>query len=513
MDAGSVRARRAIRGVVIGSAWVAALLVVEPLVGGFAIAAIAEGIIVRSPGWLSTTAISLLGFYAKPALVAGVIVTVLAATAITTAVWPQIAVVVRRRIPAGVRPERPAIATWATILGWTVATRGAFLALGVDLSLASAAGFTFAVVLPTLTSRVLPSPVSPASRRRFLRRIGGVVTVGVLPLAGLRILFDRLSGSPESDRVAEPLERSVSPPSGDSAFDFDGMPPAVTSPRDHYVVDINVESPAVDPETWTLDVDGAVAQPYALRYDEILGHEASIEQTTTMVCISNAVGGDLIGTGHWTGIQLSDLVAAAEPADDAVDVVTHAADGYSEAIPIEHVEREDILLAYGLGQRTLATEHGFPVRLLIPGRYGMKMTKWITRIEIAETDHDAYWERRGWDEEAVVNTMSYVRGGERTGDGVVVGGVAFGGLETGVEEIAAVEVSVDDGETWHEADLESRLGDHAWRRWRYEFEAPDQRRFPVLSRAVDREGRVQTGERSSPRPSGATGWHRMVVRV
>lgn len=505
MDGDSTRARRATSGAAIGGAWVVALLVVEPLVGGFAIAAIAEWIIVRSPGWLSTRAVSLLGFYAKPVLVAGVIAGILVATAVTAAGWPQIA--------ALVRPERSAAAKRAIVLGWAVATGGAFLALGVGVSLGSILGFVFAVALPFLTERVLPSPTASTSRRRFLRRVGGVAAVGALPLAGLRVLFGRLSGPPESDRVAEPLDRTVSPPGGDPAFDFDGMPPAVTSPRDHYVVDINVDPPVVDPETWTLDVDGAVAKPYALTYDELLDHEASTEQTTTMVCISNAVGGDLIGTGHWTGIQLSDLVAAAAPSDEAVDVVTHASDGYSEAIPLEHVEREDILLAYGLGERTLATEHGFPVRLLIPGRFGMKMTKWITRIEIAEADHEAYWEQRGWDEAAVVNTMSYVRGGVRTGDAVVVGGVAFGGLETGVEEIASVEVSVDDGETWHEAELEPQLGAHAWRRWRYEFEAPDQRRFPVLSRAIDREGRVQTDERSSPRPSGATGWHRTVIRV
>ncbi|WP_156588797.1 molybdopterin-dependent oxidoreductase [Halorubrum sp. CBA1125] len=271
--------------------------------------------------------------------------------------------------------------------------------------------------------------------------------------------------------------------------------------------------PILDPEAWTLDVGGAVAEPYALAYDDLVGHDASVEQTTTMVCISNRVGGDLIGTAHWTGVQLSDLVDAADPATDAADVVTHAADGYSEAIPLDLVEREDILIAYGMGDRTLATEHGFPARLLIPGRYGMKMTKWIDRIEVTGTDHEAYWEARGWDEEAVVNTMSYVRGAERDGDRVVVGGVAFGGLETGIEELSAVEVSVDDGETWGDAELEAPIAPHAWRRWRYEFDAPDRTEFDVVVRAVRRDGTVQTEERTEPRPGGSTGWHRTTVEV
>ncbi|WP_049986731.1 molybdopterin-dependent oxidoreductase, partial [Halobellus rufus] len=365
-------------------------------------------------------------------------------------------------------------------------------------------------------------PTASPDRRRFLRRAGVVVVAGAGSLVGLRAAFERLSGdgletgATDGDRDGsgtDGMGGASTPRVGDPRFDFAGMPPAITPPEEHYVVDINIRPPEVDLESWTLDVDGAVEEPYGLSYDELREHEANTEQFTTMLCISNTVGGDLVGTSRWTGVQLSDLVADAAPSEAAVDVVTHAADGYSEAIPLELVEREDILIAHRMGAEPLTRAHGFPARLLIPGRYGMKMTKWITRIELAEVEHDAYWEQRGWDEEAVVNTMSYVRGAERDGDRVTVGGVAFGGLETGVEEIAAVEVSVDGGSSWTEAELESPIAPHAWRRWRHAFDAPDRSEFAVVVRAIRRDGTVQTEERSPPRPSGATGWHRKTVRV
>ena len=496
---GSTLPSRSLFGALVGGAWIAGLYVAEPLVGSFAVVTIAEGIIVRSPGWLSTAAISLLGFYATPTLVAGVIGVILGSTALA----------------AAVRPIGPEVATSVALVAASAALLS-FFGAGEPFSVGLVGGVVVATVPPYLVVRGRPLIRPPSgwetkSRRRFLERVGGVSIAGIVSLVGLRVLLDRLVGRQSSERVREPLERPVSVPEGDPRFDFDGMPSAVTAPGEHYVVDINVRPPIVDPETWTLDVEGAVRSPYSLSYNELVTHGESVEQTATMVCISNQVGGELIGTGHWVGVQLSDLVGAAEPIDGAVSVVTHAADGYDEAIPLELVEREDILIVYGMGGRTLATEHGFPARLLVPGRYGMKMTKWIDRIEIRNERHEAYWAERGWDEEAIVNTMSYVRGVERDGDRVVVGGVAFGGLETGVEEIAAVEVSVDGGGTWAEAELEGQIAAHAWRRWRYEFDDPGTGEFEAVVRAVRSDGTVQTEAETSPRPSGATGWHRRTI--
>ncbi|RAW45271.1 molybdopterin-binding protein [Halorubrum sp. 48-1-W] len=502
--------RRALGGAVVGTAWVAGLFVAAPLVGGFGIEPVAEAVIARSPGWLSTLAIDLLGFYATPTLVAAVVAGVVGVAAVGGLVVPVL--LARAGNPAVGRTLRARTGTTVAVVG-LFATVPLLLAAGATPSGGFVVGLLVAVAPPALVARRLPRTDRLRGRRGFLRRVGGLAVAGAVPLAGLRLLFDRLGGPEPSERVGEPLERSVSPPSGDPAFDFGTMPAAVTSPADHYVVDVNVNPPILDLEAWRLDVDGAVAEPYSLAYEDLVGHDESVEQPTTMVCISNEVGGDLIGTAHWTGVQLSDLVTAARPAEGAVDVVTHAADGYSEAIPMEIVDREDVLIVYGMGDRTLETEHGFPARLLVPGRYGMKMTKWIERIEVSDVDHEAYWEERGWDEEAVANTMSYVRAAERDGDRVVVGGVAFGGLETGLEELSGVEVSVDGGETWSEGELEGQIGAHAWRRWRYAFDAPNRTEFDVVVRAVRRDGTVQTEERTDPRPGGSTGWHRRTVEV
>ncbi|MFC7210643.1 molybdopterin-dependent oxidoreductase [Natronoarchaeum sp. GCM10025321] len=497
MSAESTPRQRLVVGATAGAAWITGLFVAAPLVGGFGVNALAEAVIVRSPGWLSTLAISTLGFSAKPVLVGGVILGIICATSGAALVWPT-----------GFEYGRP-VGVGIGIL----ATVAVFVASGTGVSFGFLVGTVVAVAPPYLVARGIDQLRPVTDRRKFLRQTGSAAVGAVASLAVLRLLFARFGTGAESERVEEPLERSTSPPEGDPAFDFEGMPSAVTSTSDHYVIDINVTAPRIDPESWTLTIDGEVEQPYELGYDELLEHDAAVDQTTTMLCISNQVGGDLIGTGHWTGVQLSDLVGDAVPNEGAVDVVTYAEDGYNEAIPIDLIEREDIMIAFGMNGQTLASEHGFPARLLIPGRYGMKMTKWINRIEVVAEDHEAYWEARNWTEEAVVNTMSYIRGATRDGETVQIGGVAFAGLETGVEEVAGVEVSIDGGETWTDAELEPQIAPHAWRRWRHEFEAPDRVELDVVVRAIHQDGTVQTEEKSSPRPNGSTGWHRRTIEI
>lgn len=484
--------QRAAVGALIGAAWLAGLFAVSPLVGGFGIIGFAEAIIDSVPGWLSSAVIGLLGFWAQPLLLGVILAGIVATTAAIGVLQPRL----------------PDFSPVILVSVGIVTTALLFASIGVTPSPAGVIGVALAVVPPYVIGRLLVSNTDGAGedRRSFLGRTATVVVGAVAAILGLRVVLQQIA-EPSTTDAGRELPYPVDPPAGDPAFDFGSMPSAVTPPTEHYVIDINFNSPSINTDSWTLDVDGAVLEPYAISYDELLDYDGTVEQTTTMLCISNRVGGDLIGTAHWSGVQLSDLVDAAEPEESAVDVVTHAADGYSEAFPIEQVRREDILLAYGMGDRTLTAAHGFPVRLLIPGRYGMKMTKWITRIEITTTKHSAYWEGRGWDETATVNTASYIRAIERDGDRVLVGGVAFGGLETGVEEITGVEVSVDGGDTWNDATLEPMIAPHAWRRWRYEFEAPERQSFEFVCRAIKGD-EIQTSVESDPRPNGATGWHR-----
>jgi len=228
-----------------------------------------------------------------------------------------------------------------------------------------------------------------------------------------------------------------------------------------------------------------------------------------MVCISNQVGGDLTSTGRWRGVPLRTLVEQAAPDEEVVDVVTKSADGYTEALPWTYVRNHpEVLVAYGMNGRTLSTAHGAPARLLVPGRYGMRSTKWLTEVELSTADHVAYWEERGWDEEAVINTLSYLRAVQRRGDRVAVGGVAYGGLR-GVDQ---VEVSVDEGDTWLEADLEELPGEFAWHRWRAVTErSPGE--LSIQTRATDGTGEVQTKVPSQPHPAGSTGWHSKTVSL
>ncbi|MFB6135182.1 MAG: molybdopterin-dependent oxidoreductase, partial [Halobacteriaceae archaeon] len=369
-------------------------------------------------------------------------------------------------------------------------------------------------------------------RRSFLRRAsvagGAALAAGALGSAAAGVLPRGEGGG--SEGASRPLDRktttgrtvaATTPAPGNESgtdadagddgggfgFDFGAMPARVGDIEDHYVVDKNATDPTVDTDSWTLDVGGDVEEPYSLAHEDLLDHDAAVDEVVTTSCISNPVGGYLVSTVEWTGVPLTALLEEAGVRADAYDIVTHAADGYTESIPVEVADRDDILVAFGASGETLPVAHGFPARLLVPGRYGMKSTKWLTRIEASTRDHRGFWEQRGWSEEAVVNTFSYVRAAEVGSERTAVGGVAY----AGTRGIRRVEVSVDGGETWQEAELEDPPGEHAWRRWRYVFDTPTGDSFETVVRAVDGTGARQTSERTSPHPDGSTGWHHRMV--
>lgn len=486
---------RALHGVIISGAWIAGLYAVSPLVDGFSIVGIAQFLIHFSPGFLANIFISLFGFYAQPLLVGIILLTIIVGSSVLSILWP--------RFPE-IRPSvRYGIVVFLTSLSLLLGNPqfDARLLLGIAIASLS----------PIITHQIINTAsittTERTQRRRFIRHLT-TRALGITILLGvIHAILTRIVPQPTDSRVNTSLPTNPTPSPGDSEFDFGNMPSAVTSPSDHYVVDKNITNPRINSDSWSLSITGVVEEPYTLEYDELLNHSESMEQTMTMICISNEVGGELIGTGHWTGVQVSDLLEPATPHSSATTVVTHAEDGYVESFPLSMITREDILLAFGLGDRTLSVAHGFPARLLVPGRYGMKMTKWITTIEVTNEDHDGYWTERGWDKEAVVNPMAYIRDTHREGTTLRVGGVAFAGLETGVNEIAGVEVSLDGGETWQDATLEDPISMHAWRRWQHSFSAPETREFDFVARVITRDGTVQTSTRTPPRPGGATGWH------
>jgi DMSO/TMAO reductase YedYZ molybdopterin-dependent catalytic subunit len=289
-----------------------------------------------------------------------------------------------------------------------------------------------------------------------------------------------------------------------------GLSPRITPVADHYTVSKNLFDPSVKADGWSLRIEGMVDQPLDLTLDD-LERLPSVTRPSTLMCVSNPVGGDLIGTSEWTGVRLGDLLEMAGPQEGARELVLRAADNYSDSFPLDAARREGTIVAYLQNGEPLTSRHGFPARVLVPGIYGMKNVKWVQSIELVEDDYQGYWQTRGWSDEALVKTMSRIDTdtAARLGDGrVAVGGIAFAGLRG----ISAVEVSLDDGATWEAAEVEPAPNGLSWRRWAAVL-TTDRDRFDLRVRATDGEGTVQTEERTRPLPDGADGHHRLQVRV
>ncbi len=301
--------------------------------------------------------------------------------------------------------------------------------------------------------------------------------------------------------------------SSDPSWSIPGLPAEVSSTKDFYVVSKNFFSdPVVDPARWTLEIGGLVKKPYTLTYNQMLKLPYQ-DRYQTLECISNEIGGDLIGNARWRGVPLRDLIAAADPDPKTVKVVFTAADGYTDSIPFERAMNGTNLLAYLMNGLPLAPGHGAPARLLVPGIYGMKNVKWLTKIELLDRDFQGYWQQRGWSDQAIVQTMSEINNLDDKHPSVPAGKVELAGIAfAGDRGISKVEVSVDGGKTWMAATLKDPLGPYTWRLWRLEWDArPGQ--YNVVVRATDGTGQVQPSTMTDTLPNGATGWDTHPVTI
>lgn len=512
-------------------AWVLGTLAASPLIGSDPIVVVAQAVIESSPGWFATWAIDTFGEAAQPVLVATVALGVVAVAGLCGVAVSRLDPDERRR------RSILGLVTVAVVAGTGVG----FLVAGGDLSPRWALASAVAVVPPGIVWWARRPDRETIGRRRALRRMSGAagaVAVGGILARAVGESDDSVGAGQSLDDGDEKRDGGTTTPAttptpttteeravqdrqetdgvvvsvldSDEAFayDFDGMPARVGSIDDHYVVDKNATDPEVETDRWTFTVEGAVESSAEYTFEELRNHPDAREQTVTMICISNEVGGELISTTDWIGVPLRSLLAEAGVSEEAVDVMTHAEDGYYEAIPWSVIrDREDILVAVGMDGQTLPTEHGFPARLLIPGRYGMKSTKWLSRAEVATRDNVGYWTERGWDEEAVIGTFAYVRAIQRRDDRIAVGGIAFAGLR----DVERVEVSLDGGETWADASLEEAPSPYAWRRWRHEIDRPDRGPIDVQARATDGDGNRQPNEEYNTDPDGS--WHSVTVSL
>ena len=267
----------------------------------------------------------------------------------------------------------------------------------------------------------------------------------------------------------------------------------VTPTEEFYVVSKNSVDPVVPQAGWKLDVRGAKeTMSYTLPQ---LRDLPSITLFATLACISNPVGGDWIGNAHWSGVPLSTLLQRAGIGKATRDVIIHAADGYSDSIPIDRALQPLCILAYEMNGAPLTTGHGFPLRLIVPGIYGMKNVKWITSIELGDSDYRGFWQRRGWDDVAHYKLMSRI---DVASEGLVAG-VAFAG-DRGVD---SVQVRIGD-EPWREAELRPALSPITWVLWSVKADVKGK---SVMVRMKSSDGEYQIAQPMAPFPEGSSGLH------
>jgi DMSO/TMAO reductase YedYZ molybdopterin-dependent catalytic subunit len=355
-------------------------------------------------------------------------------------------------------------------------------------------------------------PGSGVDRRRFLT-VGALTAGGTaLALVGVRGL--RWPGASAGQRAAvrlpAPAEPAGAAPAG---LDVEGISPLVVPNRDFYRIDEALVVPQVEVDSWRLKVTGMVDAPFELTHAELLDMPL-IERHVTLSCVSNEVGGPLVGNAKWLGVRLADLLGRAGVQPGATQVVGRSVDRFTVGFPTSvALDGRDAMVAVGMNGEPLPAAHGFPARLVVPGLYGyVSATKWLGEIELTTWDKfDPYWVQRNWARQAPVKVesridvpqdFSQVPPGPRT-----VAGVAWAPHRG----VGRVEVKVDDG-PWRDARLSEALGDDAWRQWAIDWDArPGDHRISV--RATTGDGETQPDVKKSVFPDGATGRHEVTVRV
>jgi DMSO/TMAO reductase YedYZ molybdopterin-dependent catalytic subunit len=354
-----------------------------------------------------------------------------------------------------------------------------------------------------------PDSVERIDRRRFLVRLGGAAAAITVSGTVVGMLAGPRRTRPVSS-VRRWSEDHALPNAGAALRPAPGTRPEFTPLEDHYRIDITLLPPVIKEEDWKLQVRGLVDRPTDLTLTDLRDNFRPMHQFVTLACISNEVAGDLTSTTRWTGVSLRRLLPHLSLRPEATHLKISSADGFFEIVSLETINSDErVMLTYAWDGVPLPTRHGFPLRIYIPDRYGMKQPKWITTIEAIDHWEAGYWVIRGWDREARMEATSVIDtvaldsvttapDGRRL---VPIGGIAHAGARS----ISKVEVRVDEGE-WREAQLRTPLSQTTWVIWRYDwpFEAGSHR-FTV--RCTDGNGRPQETEPSPPHPDGATGLH------
>ena len=401
---------------------------------------------------------------------------------------------------------------------------------GLQEPLINAAGTVIVVVLSALAGWLFlrsslgllaaPEPDEPTDgvpedpgRRQFAAAVAGVSAAGLVGgYVGRSLIIARSERVRESTGLPLP-ETRVAGPSAANFFTVENLEQIVVPNDDFYRIDTALVVPRPDPESWRLRITGMVDTEMEYSLEDLFAMDLH-ERYVTISCVSNNVGGDLVGNAKWTGVKLVDLLDQAGVSPEATQIVGRSVDGWTAGFPTEVAfDGRDPLLAVGMNGVPLPARHGFPARLIVPGLYGyVSATKWIEEIELTRwEDFDGYWIPRGWAKEGPIKTQSRIdaprSGKEIPGSPAVLAGVAWAPLK-GIER---VEVRIDEGE-WHDADLTTPLSDASWVQWKVEVPLAAGSHFADV-RATDGEGHTQGEKRVRSDPNGAEGWHRKSFRV
>ncbi|HYY09899.1 MAG TPA: molybdopterin-dependent oxidoreductase [Kineosporiaceae bacterium] len=512
----------AVAGIAAGGLTLAVADLVAQVVDPAASPLIAVGgtFIDLTPGWLKDFAVSTFGTNDKLVLLLsmGAVITALAAVA-------GLAVRRRPRVAAAL------VLLLGIVAALAAATRPVAGPLAVVPSLVGLAAGLAALLLYARVLRgrgprrlrapapgAAPAEVTPArpapARRQVLGTVVGTAGVAVLAGAAGRLLPDVTGHGTGPQDVRLPA--AADPAKGDLAatsVGVAGVTPFVTAARDFYRIDTALAVPQLDASRWRLRLHGLVDREIELSFRDLLAMPL-VERTITLTCVSNEVGGTLAGNATWLGVPVRTLLERAGVRPEADMVLSRSSDGFTASTPVAALtDGRDALLAVGMNGAPLPYEHGFPVRMVVPGLYGfVSATKWLVDLEVTRFDRaQAYWTRRGWSPEAPIRTFSRIDVprpfAQAKAGTVAVGGVAWA-QHRGVN---GVEVRVDGG-PWSPARLGGVPSVDTWRQWSWEWDAtPGLHRLEV--RATDALGDTQPETRRPPKPDGATGWHSVTVTV
>lgn len=495
-----------------------------------------------APAWAKEAAIALFGVGDKVALLTGVGVALAAVSAAA-------GVLEHRRPPLG-RVIIGAAGVFGVGAAITRAGSGAFDIIPAAVATIVAL-LALGILLRAMAEPVRRRPINPASlrsttgrvpngrapnelereraaqqqrdaaarltRRRFLGLTGGAVALGAVTALGgyaLQAGSRAAAAARKALKLPKPAVAAAPVPAG-AELDVPGLAKVVTANADFYRIDTALQIPQLDALSWELQITGMVENPITISWAELVALPLE-ESYTTLMCVSDEVGGDLIGNAKWLGYPIRHLLARAEPKSGADMVFSRSSDGFTASTPLSVLQEDtrNAILAVGMNGEPLPAEHGYPVRMVVPGLYGyVSATKWVVELEVTRfSAKSAYWTQRGWSTHGPVKVESRIdvpRDGATVAPGrVVVAGVAWR-QHTG---IGKVEVQVDDGD-WNEAELATEISLDTWVQWRWVWDAPSSGSHRIRCRATDASGTTQTSAIVGTVPNGATGYHEIAVQL